>query len=52
MSFTKMETYMNLRPKCGFCSVEIKELPQMTENGVTLFCCANCGSVLGITKKM
>lgn len=51
MSVAKIETYMKLRPKCGFCNTEIKEFPAMTEAGVTIHCCANCGAVLGVTKK-
>lgn len=46
-----MDKLLKLRPKCGFCNVEIKELPQMTEDGVTLFCCPECGAVLGIVKE-
>lgn len=47
----KVETYLKLRPRCGFCGKEIKELPSMSESGTTIFCCAECGAVLGVTKE-
>lgn len=46
----KMGTYINLKPICGFCKEQIKEVPAMTEGGVTIHCCANCGAVLGVTE--
>lgn len=46
-----VEKYINLRPICGFCKAEVKELPEMTEHGITLHCCRECGAVLGITKE-
>lgn len=46
-----LEEFKTLRPKCGFCSSEVKGLPAMTSGGITLYCCENCGSVLGITEK-
>lgn len=55
MAIAKMETYMNLRPKCGFCNVEVKGLPSMTApndpDKITIFCCSECGAVLGVTKE-
>ena len=39
-----------LRPRCGFCGKEVKKLSQMTSEGVTLHCCSECRSVLGVTK--
>lgn len=51
MSIAKMETYINLKPICGFCKEQIKELPAMTEDGVTIHVCAKCGAVLGVTKE-
>ncbi len=51
MKMTKnMSVAMKLRPKCGFCNAEIKEFPAMTECGVTIHCCANCGAILGVTR--
>lgn len=46
----KMATHTNLRPMCGFCKNEVKELPAMTSDGITLHCCASCGAVLGVTR--
>lgn len=46
----KKETYKKLRPICGFCKKEVKELPSMTESGTTIFCCSECGSVIGVTR--
>ncbi len=39
-----------LRPKCGFCGNELKTLKQMSNSGVVIHCCAECGAVLGVTK--
>lgn len=48
--FTDKQSLEELRPMCGFCHNEIVNLPQITSSGITLYCCSNCGSVLGVTK--
>jgi sulfur relay (sulfurtransferase) complex TusBCD TusD component (DsrE family) len=42
---------ITLRPRCGFCAKEMKKLSAMTNSGVTIHCCSECGAVLGITKE-
>ena len=40
-----------LRPRCGFCGKDIKKLLEMMDSaGVTIHCCSECGTVLGVTK--
>lgn len=55
MSIAKIEKYMNLRPICGFCKKEVIRLPSMTApndpDKITIFCCPECGAVLGVTKE-
>lgn len=38
-------------PICGFCKKEIGELPSMTADGITIYCCVECGAVIGVTKE-
>lgn len=46
-----MPLQIELRPRCGFCEKELNKLSQMTESGISIHCCSNCGAVLGVTKE-
>jgi hypothetical protein len=41
-----------MKPKCGFCNKEIKLLSSGSNRGITLFCCSECGAVLGISRDL
>lgn len=41
-----------MEPKCGFCDKQLKQFKSCSVHGVTLYCCSECGAVLGITRDL